>query len=575
MLFKIYLNTSHFFLFPKREKLIYFPPFFSFMGFYSFEIKDYNAGGRIGKLRLGDKIIDTPNIFPVVSPFRNSVPPRKLYDHFGAQCLFTNAYIIYKNRENNPHILSQGLHKHLDFPGIIATDSGGFQDYMYAGDIRLSPDEIEPFQERLGSDCPVILDIPVQTTDSYEEAKRKVDITLQRAEENTQRRTRTDTAWFGPIHGSIYPDLLKRSVLGMSKHDFGIYAIGGVVKTFIDYRFDLDVAILLEVKKWLRPDRPLHMFGLGLPAFFSLAVACGADTFDSAAYILYAKDDRYFTMTGTRKINDLVELPCHCPICTSYSANELRKLPRNDRITAIAEHNLYHTFSELRTIRQAIHEGSLWDLVEQRVHAHPKLIKALKKTQEYPKYFDQMINLNKIRGQKYLGSFSFHRAPIRRFRNKMKQFIIPKDKNTVVLIPELDLPSANGLSMINWIQEIKKHDNFVNMQVGIVSNLMGFIPLELSEMYPAGQHEGSGDISENNSHKSILLNNLVEILSSNEKRANYIKILIPKEFISEYNELEKFHPESHIISYIKSAIEEKLPEINIDIYNSIEDLLNG
>ncbi|WP_371802032.1 tRNA guanosine(15) transglycosylase TgtA [Candidatus Lokiarchaeum ossiferum] len=545
------------------------------MGYYSYDIKDYDAGGRIGQLKLGDKILDTPNLFPVVNPFRNSISPRRLYDHFGAQCLFTNAYIIYKNRENNPGIISKKLHEHLDFPGIIATDSGGFQDYMYAGDIKLTPEEIEPFQENLGSDCPVILDIPVQTTDSYEEAKWKVDVTLKRAEENIQRRTRTDTAWFGPIHGSIYPDLLKRSALGMSKYDYGIYAIGGIVKTFIDYRFDLDVAILLEVRKWLRADRPLHMFGLGLPAFFSLAVACGADTFDSAAYILYAKDDRYFTLTGTRNINDLIELPCHCPICTSFSANELKKLPKQERITAIAEHNLYHSYSELKAIKQAIHEGSLWDLVEHRVHAHPKLIKALKKTQEYPDYFDGMINLNKTRGQKYLTSFSFHRAHIRRYRNKVSHFKIPKDRNTVIVLPELDLPSSNGISVIEWIKELKNMESYEKKQIAIMSNLMGFIPLELSEMFPAGQHEGSGDISENNSHKKIILEELIKMLSINVKTVDSIQILIPKEFISEYNEVEPFDPFSHIISCIEPAIQERFSGINVAIFNSIEELING
>lgn len=234
---------------------------------YSYEIRDFDAAGRIGRFKLGSKVLDTPNLFPVVSPFANLISPKDLFERFKAQSIFTNAYILYKNQDKNQEILDKGLHKHLEFPGIIATDSGAFQDYMYAGAVKVKPEEIEPFQEQIGSDCPVILDIPVQTTDSLEEAERKINITLQRARENIARRIRKDTAWFGPIHGSIYPQLLKKSAIEMSKLDFGIYAIGGVVKTFIDYRFDLDVAILLEVKKWLRADRPLHMFGLGLPAF--------------------------------------------------------------------------------------------------------------------------------------------------------------------------------------------------------------------------------------------------------------------------------------------------------------------
>ena len=543
---------------------------------YSYEIKDFDAGGRIGQMKLGEKILDTPNLFPVVNPFQNVIAPRRLFEEFGAQCLFTNAYIIYKNRERNPEILTKGLHAHLDFPGIIATDSGGFQDYMYAGDIKLSPEEIEPFQEQLGSDCPVILDIPVQTTDSHDQAKQKVEITLQRARENLTRRTRMDTAWFGPIHGSVYPDLLKLSALEMSKLDYGIYAIGGVVKTFIDYRFDLDVDILLEVRKWLRPDRPLHMFGLGLPAFFSLAVACGADTFDSAAYILYAKADRYFTFTGTKNIQNLIELPCHCPVCSKFTAKELQSLGKQERIKKLAEHNLFHSFSELRTIRQAIREGTLWDLVEQRVHAHPKLLKALKRLQmnNSTVYFDQMLNLNKIKGQNYLGSYSFYRASIQRFREKIKQFSIPQKKSILMCVPELDLPSKNSPMLQGWIEDIRLNPNWNLIQFGIMSNLMGFIPLELAEMYPAGQHEGSGTMIENPIQRKILLNNFHHLINKNTEKLKSIKLFIPKSFVNEYSVEEPFIGEEHIIYYLQDMINTRFPSLHVEKYSTIENLLS-
>ncbi len=539
---------------------------------YRFEIKDIDAGGRIGELKLGDKKLITPNIFPVVNPFSNLIPPRELYEHFGAQSLFTNAYIIYQNQAKNPTILEKGLHKHLDFPGIIATDSGGFQDYMYGGDIKITPEEIEPFQEKIGSDCPVILDIPVQTTDSYEEAQRKIQITLERAQQNVSRRSRSDTAWFGPIHGSIYPDLLKHSTVEMSKMDFGIYAIGGVVKTFIDYRFDLDVRILLEVKKWLRNDRPLHMFGLGLPAFFPLAVACGADTFDSAAYILYAKDDRYFTLTGTKSIHDLVELPCHCPVCTSYTAKELQKLPKKNRIEQIARHNLYHTFSELRTVRQAIKEGTLWELVEHRIHAHPKFVKAIKETQNYSSYFINHINFSKNKGQRYLCEASFNRPIFQHFRQKVQSFRFTPKKTQLVCLPELDQPGVNNSTVRGWLTKLRHSTDRTPTQIYILSNVLGFIPLELSEMYPASQHEGSGDMLDHQTQREFLLNLFSENLKINKETLQNINILIPKDFVNEYQEMEPFQSNRHIIHYLPAMLAKKYPQISVTIHTSIEDL---
>ncbi len=539
---------------------------------YSYEIKDFDAGARIGLMKLGKKKLETPNLFPVVNPFQNPISPKEFYDHFKVQAIFTNAYIIYKNREKNPEILQKGLHRHLDFPGIIATDSGGFQDYMYSGDIKLTPEEIEPFQEKIGSDCPVILDIPVQTTDPYEEAKRKVCITIQRAKDNVLRRQRHDTAWFGPIHGSIYPDLLKLSSQEMSKLDYGIYAIGGVVKTFIDYRFDLDIEILLNVRKWIDPSKPLHMFGLGLPNFFSLAVACGADSFDSAAYILYAKDDRYFTYTGTKNIKNLVELPCHCPICIKYTASEIQKLPKDKRIEVIARHNLYHSFSEIRTIKQAIREGTLWDLVEQRVHAHPKYIKALKKTLEFPEHFNQLLNMNKTKGQKLLSPFSFYRPHLQYFRKKIENFKILPQKTILLCIPELDLPSDKGVSFKDWKKDIKSNPQYEKIQVVVISNSLSVIPIELAEIYPAGQREGFINIEHKNKEKSILLNAFRKFLFRNRNQLGSIKILIPEIIINEYGIQEPFFPKIHLINYIEGIISEHFPNIKTCAIQSLEDL---
>jgi len=138
--------------------------------------------------------------------------------------------------------------------------------------IEIKPEEIENFQERIASDFPVILDLPVQLEDTFEVAESKVLKTIKRAKENISRRENQNCYWIGPIHGGKFPDLLKKSSIEMSKLDFGIYAIGGLVKAFLQYQFELTLNMLLTVKKSIIPNKPLHMFGLGLPQFFSLAV---------------------------------------------------------------------------------------------------------------------------------------------------------------------------------------------------------------------------------------------------------------------------------------------------------------
>lgn len=539
----------------------------------SYDIKDLDVAGRIGVLKIGNKTMETPNLFPVVSPFENVIPPRKLYDHFGARALFTNAYITYKSPQKNQKILEQGLHKALDFPGIIATDSGGFQDYMYGKDIKMTPEEIEPFQEKIGSDCPVILDIPVQTTDSYEVAKNKVEETILRARQNITRRTRTDCAWFGPIHGSIYPDLLKKSTEEMSQLNFGIYAIGGVVKTFMDYRYDLDIQILLQVRQWINPTRPLHMFGLGLPSFFALAVACGADTFDSAAYYLYAADGRYFTLQSTKNINDLTELPCNCPICSSHTAQELQKLPKFEQTKALAEHNLYLSFSELRTIRQAIREGNLWELVEQRVRAHPKLVKALQITKDYLPLLEKLAPVDKTRGLKYLSEQSLYRPEVYRYLLKIPQYHFGSTKKGIICLPELDLPGINSATVRDWLKECRKHPKWSNYACAIISNFFGIMPLELSEMYPLSQHEGSPELEPMTEQTKYLLEPSMQCLKANPQIIENVYIFIPKEYSNEFQVTVKFKPEKHLINSLITQLKQD-PKVNIHTFNDLTQLLN-
>jgi len=275
-----------------------------------YEILDTDALGRIGKLEINKKKLITPTIFPVVHPFKNIIAPSTL-KKFGAQAIFTNAYIIFQKDDLREEVKRKKIHNFLGYDGLIATDSGAFQQYMYHdSELNVRPEDIERFQEDISSDFPVILDLPVQLDDDYNVAKEKVLSTIERAKNNIKRRINTNCEWFGPIHGARYQDLLIYSTKEMCKLDFGIYAIGGLVKAFLDYRFDLTIKNLLSVKKNILSNKPLHMFGLGLPQFFSLAVACGCDLMDSAAYILYAKENRYFTLsTGTKQLDELEEFP--------------------------------------------------------------------------------------------------------------------------------------------------------------------------------------------------------------------------------------------------------------------------
>ena len=200
--------------------------------------------------------------------------------------------------------------------------------------------------------------------------------------------------------------------------NFGVYAIGGLVKAFLEYRFDLVLKILLTVKQNIIPNKPIHMFGLGLPQFFSLAVACGCDLVDSAAYVLFAKENRYFTLsTGTEKLEDLEEFPCFCPICCDNKPKELIRMDEKLKIELLAKHNLYISFSELRTIRQAIREGRLWELVNQRMKGHPALVNAIHTIKEKISFLERHEKRYKPKGRLFTSTLDIYRPIVKRHDN--------------------------------------------------------------------------------------------------------------------------------------------------------------
>ncbi len=539
------------------------------------EISDIDALGRIGKLKLNNKQMVTPNLFPVVHPYKNVISTSDL-KKIGAQCLFTNAYIIYQNSQLRDEVLKKGIHKHLNFDGIIGTDSGAFQKYFYNKDhLEIHAGDIEKFQEDIASDFPVILDEPVQPDDDYETAKKKIYTTIERAKENIERRKRATSHWFGPIHGAKYLDLLKICTIEMSKLDFGVFAVGGLVKFFLNYRFDLVIKALLHIKKNIVPNKPIHMFGLGLPQFFSLAIACGCDLMDSAAYILYAKENRYFTVsTGTKKLEELEEFPCHCPICSEYKPKEVRNFNENLRTELLAKHNLNISFSELRTIRQAIKEGNLWELVEQRIRNHPNLVNAAKIIKTSLPFFEAHEKLYKTHGRLYSSPESVNRPLLYRYEFKIKNnYRVPKEAKFLIILPELDVNGALSPSIKNWLEEVDNNSIIPRkfLHISFISSFYGIIPLELSNTFPMAQYE-SIDISEiNNMHVNNIIENVENFFNFHGQNYNKCGVFIPVDYINQFNEIVKFS-KGEIIIRVVDLIKSKF-NLNILTFTEINQLL--
>lgn len=341
-----------------------------------FEIRDLDAGGRIGELTVprAGVTVETPALLPVINPNLDTLSPRRMAEEFGAEILITNSYIIHSTDDIRERALENGLHEVLDFPGAIMTDSGSFQLSEY-GEIDVTSEEILEFQHAIGSDIGTPVDIPTPPDVHRERAEDELATTQDRLE-RAQGVETGEMLVNAPVQGSTYPDLREEAGRHANATALDVFPVGAVVPLMNDYRYDDMVDAVAGAKRGLGADAPVHLFGAGHPMMFALGVAMGCDLFDSAAYALYARDDRYLTVRGTRHLEDLDYLPCSCPVCTEHSPDDLRALDDDARETELAAHNLHVTFEEIRRIKQAIRAGNLLELVEQRARAHPTMLDA-------------------------------------------------------------------------------------------------------------------------------------------------------------------------------------------------------
>ena len=341
-----------------------------------FEITNRDGAARIGRLHSKHGAITTPMLLPVINPNLRTIEPREMWEKFGIEALITNSYVIWKHEDLRTTALSDGIHSLLDFPGAVVTDSGTFQSYVY-GDVEVGPEEIVTFQRDMGVDIGTMLDVFGRPDMSREELEGAVEETADRAEPSLAVAG-SDMLLNGPIQGGTHADLRAQSSLLMGSSEsegrgFAVHPIGGIVPLMEQQRYRELFEILLASKSNLPPDRPVHFFGCGHPMLFPMAIALGVDLFDSAAYAIFARDDRLLTPEGTVKLGDIQEWPFNSHALFGTTPQGVREMDRDERSVILAKHNLEVTQSELARCREAIRNGTIWELAEKRSHASPYL----------------------------------------------------------------------------------------------------------------------------------------------------------------------------------------------------------
>ena len=445
-----------------------------------FEIKAKDNMGRVGVLKTKHGDVKTPALMPVIHPRKQEIDVGK----YGADIVITNAYLIYKDEDLKKEAVEKGLH----FDGPIMTDSGSFQLSVY-GDVEITNQEVIEFQELIKTDIGTSLDIPTAPFVDREKAESDLEITLERAKEAVayKKEQNMEMMLNSVVQGSTFLDLRRQCARELSKLDADLYPIGAVVPLMESYHYRDLVDVVMNSMAELSDTVPRHLMGAGHPMIFALCVAMGCDLFDSAAYILYADDDRLLSTRGTYKLENLQEMPCSCEVCTKYTPDDLRAMPKEKRRDLIAQHNLHVSFAELRLIRQAIYDGNLMELVEERCRAHPALLEAVRHLGNYSKDLEKYDPRSKKSAFFYTGAESLSRSEVLRHQQKMME--MPKKRDLVVLPPSRKPYSKfiSGKLGEFYVYGNKGEFDGENTDFMVLDVPFGLIPLEVDELYPLSQ----------------------------------------------------------------------------------------
>lgn len=445
-----------------------------------FEIKATDLGGRIGAVRTKTSVFETPALLPVVHPVRQLIPCPEI-KAMGYGAVMTNAYTTYRRLS---HRAGEGIHKIIDYDGSVMTDSGGYQVLEF-GSVDITPIEMAKFEEKIGTDIAIVLDRPtgLNVTRSY--AAKTVSETLAAAALTEKAVSREDQIWTLPIQGGKYTDLVSRSARASATLPFGCFALGSPVEVMENYDFLLLVRMILASKRFLPPDRPFHLFGAGHPLILPLAIGLGCDMFDSASYMLYAKQDRYIGRGGTIRLDRLEYLACPCRTCSSFKAVELKALDKLARTAALARHNLFALKAVVDESKQAIWEGRIWEFIKSSASNHPRAAEAFRYAADHASQaFDLGTPAMKDRGIFVSDQPDLTRPELQRFRELVRRLDL-QERNKLIVIPETKKKPFLASDIFGEVSKILPDPS--TTLVTCLTRNFGLVPAEVSDIFPLSQ----------------------------------------------------------------------------------------
>jgi queuine tRNA-ribosyltransferase len=261
----------------------------------SFALRARDGRARRGSLSLAHGVVETPAFMPVgTAATVKALTPAEVRE-LGAQILLANTYHLWLRPGRDTLVAAGGLHAFMGWSGPILTDSGGFQvfslesrraldddgvrfrSHLDGSEHQFTPENVVAFQEALGVDVAMALDVCVKLPADPAEVADAVRRTSLWAARCAAARTRTETALFGIVQGGLDERERARSAADLVALGLPGYAIGGL--SVGESRSDME-RVARFTAELLPADRPRYLMGVGTVRDLLIAVDAGIDLFD-------------------------------------------------------------------------------------------------------------------------------------------------------------------------------------------------------------------------------------------------------------------------------------------------------
>jgi queuine tRNA-ribosyltransferase len=301
------------------------------------------------------------------------------------QIVLSNTYHLWLRPGLETIERAGGLHRFMAWNAPILTDSGGFQVFSLEGrrhldddgvtfashldgsEHRFTPENVVEFQQRIGSDIAMVLDVCVKLPATREQLAESVRLTSAWARRSAAVPQREQTLLFGIVQGGLDRELRELSAREIVELNFPGYAIGGLS---VGETRDEMYAAARFTASLLPQARPRYLMGVGTVPDLIAAVDCGVDLFDSVYPTRCGRNGRAMTHAGELNIFNAafitdtspLDPACDCSTCTTYTRAYLSHLFRAKEMLGprlLSYHNVYLVNALMGEARSAI-EAQQW-----------------------------------------------------------------------------------------------------------------------------------------------------------------------------------------------------------------------